>query len=400
MKVLFTIAGLDARHGGPSRSVPALAAELGRLGVTTELVAAKGVLSEDELRSYRGVKRCYLVPAARGKVGWAVAAARFSSAVSHIWADSAGLVLHDTGLWLPTNHAVAVAARHYGVPLVISPRGMLSPWALKNHRMRKWVAWWAFQRRDLRTARVLHATSRLEAGELRARGLAQPIAVVPNGVDVPEVEHGWGNGHSARNGARTVLFLSRIHPKKGLLNLIEAWGRMMEGGRGGAAGAGGKTNWRLVIAGGDSAGHQAAVEKAVCERGLNDSVRFVGPVRGEARWELYRSADLFVLPSYSENFGLVIAEALGCGVPVITTKATPWDELESCRCGWWIDVGVHPLIEALRAAMRLSDSARAEMGERGRSLIESKYAWRQMAAQMADVYAWVLGEGEKPGCVE
>ena len=126
---------------------------------------------------------------------------------------------------------------------------------------------------------------------------------------------------------------------------------------------------------------------------------FVGSVDGAEKAALYHSADLFVLPTFSENFGVVIAEALACGLPVITTKGAPWQGLETHLCGWWVDVGVEPLVDALQRAFRTPDSELKAMGERGRVYAENSFAWPKIAEQTLDVYRWVLGQGEKPNCV-
>ena len=122
-------------------------------------------------------------------------------------------------------------------------------------------------------------------------------------------------------------------------------------------------------------------------------------MEGRTKWELFRQAALFVLPTFSENFGVSIAEALACGVPVITTKGAPWAELRSHRCGWWVDIGAAPLAGALREAVAASDEERREMGRRGQRLVEQRYAWPPIAADMRSVYHWVLGTGTKPACV-
>jgi glycosyltransferase involved in cell wall biosynthesis len=293
-------------------------------------------------------------------------------------------LLHDNGLWLPTNHAAARVAREMKIPFIISPRGMLTPWAMRFHGFKKRLAWLLYQRRDLQSARVLHATSRQEAKEFRALGLTQPIAIIPNGVDVPFQKSEIGNRKSE---IRTALFLSRIHPKKGLLDLAEAWNMVRPSG------------WRMVIAGGDEDGHLAEVKAEIRKQKLENSFEFIGEVADEKKWDLYRSADLFVLPTKSENFGIVIAEALACGLPVITTRDTPWEELRQRQCGWWVEIGARPLADALDEAIQLTDEERRAMGLRGRKLVEDNYTWSAAAKKMFAVYQWMLGTGSKPDCI-
>ena len=153
-----------------------------------------------------------------------------------------------------------------------------------------------------------------------------------------------------------------------------------------------------MIAGPDEGGHRWEVEAAVRQAGLESCVEFIGPVEGEAKAALYRRADVFVLPSFSENFGLVVAEALASGVPVIATKGTPWEGLVAHRCGWWVEIGVEPLVAALREATALSGEERRAMGERGRRFAE-QFGWPHIAEQMHAVYRWVLGEEPRPECV-
>jgi glycosyltransferase involved in cell wall biosynthesis len=260
---------------------------------------------------------------------------------------------------------------------------MLAPWALHHRRWKKRIAWWLYQRRILAGAALLHATSMAERRDIRAAGLRNPIAVIPNAVDIPASLP----ERKRVSPNRRVLFLGRLHPVKGLDNLLEAWANVRP------------VDWELTLAGPDEEGYRAKLEAIIGQRGLANDVRFVGSVEGEDKWKLYRSADLFVLPTKSENFGIAIAEALACGLPVITTKGAPWQELLTHRCGWWTEIGVEPLAHALREATTLTEAQRREMGERGRQLVEQKYTWPAAAGKMLAVYEWMLGRKEEPDFV-
>lgn len=383
MKILITIAGLSPEFGGPSRSVPALAEALARENVDVDLVTCESQpgLSAPQLPAAQlvGTK---LLPVRSRQGRWRAPRNDFFRAVCEV-AGGSDVVIHDNGLWLPTNHAVAHAARCLKRPLVISPRGMLSAWELRHHRWKKRIGWFIFQRRNLLGASALHATSQQEASDFRRVGYRGPIAIVPNAVNLPQTI----KTPRARGKVRTAICVTRLHPKKGLINLIYAWSEIRP------------TGWRMLIAGGDEDQHRADLEAAIVAGGLTAAFEFVGPVEGQQKLELYREADLFVLPSYSENFGMSIAEALANAVPVITTRRTPWKDLIDYRCGWWEEIGVQPLARALREATSLDDEARSEMGKRGRELVAQKYSWPHVAREMKAVYEWLLGQRGRPGCV-
>jgi glycosyltransferase involved in cell wall biosynthesis len=384
METILTVADLQPESGGPSRTVPALATALANLGVSTHLVSLRqdgafGRPVTAEQDKFQAVPvRC------RSHFAKITGSGMFQNAVLGVCRGTKNIVLHDNGLWLGTNHGTVRAARIAGLPLMISPRGMLSGWSLRHKGWKKAIAWRLYQQADLRRAEVLHATSVAEAENFREIGLTQPVAVIPNGVFVPpaRVENG-----PKRKDERILLFLSRIHQKKGLLTLVQAWAAAQPEG------------WRGIIAGTDEGGHLDEVKAEAKRRQVERDFSFPGPVDGAAKWDLYRSADLFVLPSHSENFGLVVAEALGCGVPVITTRGTPWEELETHRCGWWIQNTPEALADALREATSRTDNERREMGARGRKLVEENYTWPGVAKRMKAVYEWMLRTGPKPECV-
>lgn len=383
--MILTAGGLSPEDGGPSRSIPALAEALVRPGLEVEIITCESAQNRNPpLLPQVTLVKTHLLPRACRTAQWRAQTNGFTKALS---ASSQGIkdcVFHDNGLWLPTNHAAAFAAKRLKRPFIISPRGMLTAWALKFRGWKKRAAWWLFQKRDLQSAQILHATSQAEAMEFRALGLAQPIAVIPNGVEVPAQKVGSKN---RKTEIRTILFLSRIHPKKGLLDLVEAWNKVRPEG------------WRVLIAGGDENGHSNEIKAEIKKLKIENDFEFAGEVPDVRKWDLYREADLFVLPTKSENFGIVIAEALACGVPVITTRGTPWEDLVRHGCGWWVELGVAPLAAALEEAIGLSDEARQAMGRCGRGLVGENYTWVAAADKMVDVYQWMLGKGVKPACV-
>ena len=318
MKLFLADASLLPAYGGPAYSVSRLALALTAVGVQVDLRAPdQSAATMPLLPAEASVQRL---------TGTAVEALeRFGHTD----------VLHDNGLWWSHNHQLATVAAARGLPRVVSTRGMLAPWALQHKRWKKRLAWWLYQRQDVARARCHHATAETEASDVRRLGLGVPVRVIPNGVDVPEVSGkrgSKGRGKSSRDGNKTALFVGRIYPVKGLPMLIEAWARVRQDG------------WRLQIAGPDEAGHQAEVETAVFAAGLDDVVSFVGPLDGRAKQEVFFDADLFVLPTHSENFGMAIGEALAHGLPVLTTTGAPWSMLPQRGCGWWVE----PTVEGSR----------------------------------------------------
>jgi glycosyltransferase involved in cell wall biosynthesis len=291
-------------------------------------------------------------------------------------------ILHDNGIWLPHNHRLAVLAERRGIPRVISIRGMLEPWALRHKRLRKRVAWPLYQCRDLKQARCHHTTAEPEARNLQHLGLGVPVVTVPNGVDVPE-DRPWVSGSESKSAMRggqrrTALFLGRIYPVKGLPMLVEAWARVRPEG------------WLLRIAGPDEAGHQKQVERAVSAAGLGEVVSFIGPIGHQMKTSAFFDADLFVLPSHSESFGLAVAEALAHGLPVLTTTGAPWSVLPENGCGWWVDSTVDGIAEGLRQATMLDHKTLRSMGAKGRALVIAKFGWKGVADLILSTYQKVL----------
>ena len=388
MHIVLTISSLDRTAGGTSSAVAAMARHLAGRDPDVSVVSLESDQPLlDETNSEEVNPTVTLVRHDASLWKFRQNLSRFGRALRKKIKDHSNVVVHDNGLWLPVNHRVATTTRSRACPRVVSPHGMLEPWSLEQGAWKKKAAWWLYQKRDLQMAEVVVATAEQEAQNIRALGVDGPIAVVPNGVARPDSLPSTDEDTSEQREQRRLLFLSRIHKKKGLLNLVEAWDRLRPDG------------WEVVIAGPDENGHEAEVRERISEHGLEEDFVFTGPVKGAEKWKLYQGADLFVLPTHSENFGIVVAEALSCGVPAITTRGAPWSDLVDHDCGWWIEVGVDPLMEALAQATRMSAADRSAMGRRGRELVNRKYTWPQVAAALRSVYAWVLGEQRRPECV-
>ncbi|MGH8560325.1 MAG: glycosyltransferase [Methylococcales bacterium] len=383
--IIHTVASLEKSTGGPARTVTALCEGLGRLEIKVGLVTQKVFTGHDQdvipLSELVQTTFVQAVAIPRLRVTFAPG---YKAALKRQCRLLGAKLIHSHGLWLPSNHAATSVARCLDIPLIVSPRGMIEPWAMRYGAWKKKLVWLAYQKNDLMCAHVLHATSVTEMDNLRALGFRQPVALVPNGVDAPVC-----GTRPKRTGdePRTVLFLSRLHPVKGLLNLVRAWHQIRPEG------------WRVVIAGPDENNHRAEVEAAIHDLGLSEIFSFAGPIDDSEKWDYFLSADVFVLPSFTENFGVVVAEALASGIPVVATKGSPWAEFVTYGCGWWVDIGVEPLAAALCEAVSLSDTERNTMGLRGRKLVEERYGWPGIAADMRTVYEWVLGGGAKPACV-
>jgi glycosyltransferase involved in cell wall biosynthesis len=285
-------------------------------------------------------------------------------------------VLHDNGIWWPHNHRLADLAAARRIPRVVSIRGMLEPWAMNHKRLKKRVAWWFYQRRDLRRATCHHTTAEAEASHVRHLALGVAVYVIPNGVDIPQAVRRSGDAEFAKTSGnrRTAVFLGRIYPVKGLSMLIQAWARVRP------------DRWRLHIIGPDEAGHRADVENAVSSAGLKDVVAFLGPLDGHAKQAALLDADLFVLPSHSESFGMAVAEALAHGVPVLTTTAVPWPMLQERGCGWRVPPTVDHIADGLRHATSLDSATLEAMGAKGRTLMAAELGWTDVARRFVSMY--------------
>lgn len=359
-RVIFIATTVETDLGGIARSVPILAKAVADAGWRTTLLAPQCAEPTTEHLDMAGVELAWV--ARRSDLARQLA--------RRLDTERGPVVVHHAGIWTLANRSVAAVCHARGVPLVVSPRGMLDPWSLSYHAWRKRVAWWLYARRALSRASLVHATSELEASAVRATRVGNPVVVVPNGVMPPTGEWIWPKDQVRRR----ALFLSRLHPKKGLSLLLEVWAKAQP------------TGWELMIAGPEDGVEVESLKRQAEELGISENIKWEGAIADGDKWALYRSADLFVLPTLAENFGLVVAEALASGVPVVTTTAAPWSGLVDHRCGWWVEPEAEALVRAMRDAVALSAEERARMGERGRLWVEQAFSWPAIGRQMAEVY--------------
>lgn len=380
MKVIQVVPSISAESSGPSYSVPALCQGLASVGCDVSLHFLDDVPSQlanvpFQVTSYTR-RELGLKNLGRSPVLFAglMEAARTAE------------IIHNNSLWMMPNVYPSWVVRRLRqrkenphIKLVTSPRGTLARWSLAKGKWKKRIFGALFQYPALRLTDMFHATSEKEYEEIRDQGYKQPVAIVPIGMDVPEVE---SHVKEDVGRVRKVVFFGRLHKVKGVDRLVRAWEEVAQGG------------WELVIAGPDCG--MLEVLKRIVAEGDVPRVSFVGEINGSAKYDFLAGGDIYVLPSDTENFGVTVAEALASGTPVIASQGTPWQGLEKERCGRWIPIGVEPLAAALKEMIAMSDEERAAMGARGREWIRRDFSWKGIGAQMKSAYEWLLGHGDRP----
>lgn len=281
-------------------------------------------------------------------------------------------LVHLTAVYNFPTLPTMLACRSFGRPLVWSPRGALQRWPGARRTLAKAAAE-AVLRLVLPRETVLHVTSDAEREATRARFPETEVAVVPNGVAVPPTPP-----KKPRVRGRHLLFLGRLDPKKGVENLLRAVALLRDGGRDG---------WRLTVAGSGRPDYEAGLRRLARDLDVADAVSFVGAVHGRAKEEAFSEADLMVVPSHVENFGMVVAEGLAHGLPVVASRGTPWSALERYGCGLWVDNDPVSLQNAVR---RMAKMPLAEMGARGRRWMEEEFSWETVGQRMLEVYRTLL----------
>lgn len=373
MKILHTISGLSINSGGPSLSVWSLVNGLQQLKVYADIVTLDPGEENNNLIAEN--HWIHVIPEAKNK------RFAYSNQLQKFLYNRSPDIYHGHALWQYPVHAMAKVARSKNKPYVISPRGMLYPEALRKSAWYKKLAMRLFQLKDLQKASVIHATCQQELIHIRNLGLTNPVAVIPNSIDIKIP----AKIQIIQKTKKRVGFLGRFAPIKNIESLINAW----------ALSGKDNTDWELVLIG-DGDNKYKTLLMELIEKHQIKNIIFTGFLSDKEKERELRSLDFLVLPSKSENFGMVVPEALIRQIPVIASKGTPWEELNTKNAGWWIDTGVEPLVKTLKKAIALPDAERQEMGRNGRNLVEEKYSIESVAEQMLSLYTWIIEGGEKP----
>jgi glycosyltransferase involved in cell wall biosynthesis len=391
MNISFLTGHLTHRSGGLYDSVRRLAQTLYEGGAFVDVLGLADRLGDDDLLAWAPLR-----PHSFRVVGPAIVG--YAPMLYPALARSHAELVHCHGIWMYPSLACLGWARRTHKPYLISPRGMLDPWALGRSHWKKRVAAFLFENAHLRRAACIHALCDAEAEAVRAYGLRNAICIIPNGVDLPRsVENPTARTDSLLSKfaehRKILLYLGRLHPKKNVANLIRAWKQTLN------SHPSAREDWILAIAGWDQVGYEDELKRLNSDYGLAASVRFLGPLFGQEKDAAYRGCDAFILPSLSEGLPMAVLEAWAYAKPVLMTAECNLPEGFAAGAAIHIGTTAAEIAAGLNQLTEMSDSDRTVMGGRGRALAAIKFSWARISEQMRSVYEWVLGGGPRPEAV-
>ena len=377
MKVIQVVPSIGAESSGPSYSVPAMCKGLKSVGCEVSLHFVGRIPDRQFGFSVSGYRVNRFPHPALGRSPEMLSALRQECKLAQI--------IHNNSLWMLPNIYPAIAKRGTNCKLVMQPRGTLSDYALARSKWKKRLIGWYGQYATMRAADMWVATAESEYEDIRKAGYPQPVAILPNGIDLPSGD--IGDKKVKVDGARRrMFFLSRIHPKKNVEMLLRCWSRLERF----------FPDWDLSIVGPDKNNPYASKMKELVVQLSCQRVTFEGELKGDAKYRFMAEADCEVLPTHSENFGMVVAEALAVGTPVICSYGAPWKGLNTERCGWWVPTEESTLEDAMKDAMSRPCEELAAMGSRGRKWMKRDFDWNAIGCKMKVAYEWLLGKGDRP----
>jgi len=386
MKVLYVSAYFAPAYcyGGPPRSIYGLADALINIGIELQVLSTtgngQGELPYDVISAgqFEGVPVTYLYRSSPKDYFYSPEMKCSMQAIINDFD-----LVHIHGCWNYMSWMAGYICRKNNVPYVISPRGMLESEALKISSLKKRVAYSLIEKRQLKGAAYIHATSDKELASIRALGLDVPTVVIPNGIEITRDNHSSDDYLRKRLNISPddflILFVGRIHPIKGLDILCGALRLALRS----------TPNIRLALIGDGGADYVTALKNDFQDLIDKESLFFAGHLEGDEKADAYLSANVFVLMSHSENFGLAAAEAMSYGLPVILSKGCPWPQVEEWNAGYWIDASEQMVAEKILCLERNRDMTKV-MGKNAKENILVFLDWKKIANKMSEVYAKTL----------
>jgi glycosyltransferase involved in cell wall biosynthesis len=367
MKILHTISGMSAKCGGTATCTYELVKGLRTLEVEADILSFEPETNDVLIENEQFIQT---VPRPKHII---------SNLYKKALENSDYQLFHANGIWEYAEFITAKVARKKNRPYVISPHGMLYPQALNHSKLKKKLFLNLVLLKDLNKAAAVHATCMKEMQHLRELGVKAPIAVNPNPINITNSQL------STLHSQLKIGYLGRVHPRKNVELLLYVWDKLHLD----------KINAELIIIG-DGDTHYMDFLKAEQQRLNLKNVIFTGFLSGETKENVLRSLSYLVVPSDFENFGMIVPEALIKGIPVIASKGTPWEELSTHHCGWWVDNDVNTLAATIEKALNISEKERRQMGVNGIKLVRETYSVGVVAGKMKRLYEWILNGGEKP----
>lgn len=380
MKVLQTIAGFGKLYVGIATCTYDLISAMHGIGFPLDLLTLKVKNPADKLM---GEDESWI----KALPNDAVTPYEYSRGIAEYLNNYDYDLYHTNGLWMYCNHATCATARHRCKPYIITPHGMLYPDALYRSYWKKWPLIQLCFRKDINHADCLHVTCKAEMEHVRAFGYKGVIAIIPNPANLPDYLDEVAAMKPTFLGCgrvRKLGFLGRLHPIKKVENLLYGVAKLPH-----------PQDCELVIMGKGDDTYEQFLRNEANRLGLKN-VMFCGFVSGREKYEQLAKLSCLFVPSDFENFGMIVTEALSVGTPVMASLGTPWEELNSVGCGWWIDRSPENIAGVMQQVIDMPLSKLLAMGEKGRELVRQKYVASQVASQMRQLYEWLAGNGDKP----
>lgn len=389
--ILHIIENIDNSYGGPAKSVPFLIKYLNKIEVKNKIITIQ--LKKDEHNDICRENDIETISSQYNRPKFLKFSTKFCKIITDEIIDET--ILHTQSLWNYPPYCAFELSKKYNLPLVMSIRGNLYDWNLNKSKWKKDLALTLFQMKMFQEASCLHATELNEMKAIRKLGIKTPVALISNGIEIDEFENLLSKKEAIKNlnlntSKRYCLFMSRIDYKKGLEYLISNFIKLENL----------FPEWELLIAGPVyDQKYFNQINIAIDNANIKKKVHYFGMVSGQKRLNLFAASELFILPAHTENFGMVIGEAMAAKLPIITTTGTPWQVLNDKNAGWWVKLNHENISKALEKAMKKSSQELLEMGEQGYEIIKKDFSWKEVATKMKLVYSWLLHKTKKPDFV-